>query len=138
MGSFDLLRHSSSVEPNEPGLLVDVTPESARWEFISFAVRRLCAGDRWEGSTGDRETCLVLLSGRFVVTWEPGGSTEATIGPRASVFDGYPHAVYLPPGLRFTVRSAATRFAAAEMPPARSSTSCRRRFRRNASSCVRS
>ena len=69
MGSFDLLRHSSSVEPNEPGLLVDVTPESARWEFISFSVRRLCAGDRWEGSTGDRETCLVLLSGRFVVTW---------------------------------------------------------------------
>jgi len=105
MGSSDLLCRSSRIGPGERGLLVSVTPESARWEFISFAVRRLCAGDRWEGSTGDRETCLVLLSGRFVVTWEPGGSTEATIGPRASVFDGYPHAVYLPPGLRFTVRA---------------------------------
>src|SRR5207245_7691159 len=89
----------------DPGLLVHVTPESARWEFISFAVRRLGAGDRWEGTTGDQEVAVVLLSGHLSVTWDPGGSMEAMLGPRASVFTGYPHAVYLPPGIRFALRA---------------------------------
>jgi 5-deoxy-glucuronate isomerase len=105
MRSSDLLSHSNFVEAGKQGLLVDITPESARWDFISFAVRRLATGDRWEGSTGDQETCLVLLSGKCAVTWEPGGGREVVIGPRASVFSSYPHAVYLPPDVRFALRA---------------------------------
>ena len=97
----------------------------------------------------------MLLRGEFE-RW-PGGSHR--IGPRADVFAAYPHAVYLPAGVRFvsglgglgnrrlprlvTVRpeklglaprvigraTAATRFAAAATRRGRSSTSCRRRFR---------
>src|SRR5206468_7991325 len=105
MGCSDLLWHSNRLEAGTPGVLVDITAASARWDFISFAVRRIGAGDRWEGSTGDQEACLVLLSGQFGVSWEPGGGKEVVIGPRPSVFSSYPHAVYLPPDVRFVLRA---------------------------------
>jgi 5-deoxy-glucuronate isomerase len=107
MSSSDLLCHSNQLEPGKPGLLMSVTPQSARWEFISFAVRRLATGDEWTGSTAGQERCLVLLSGQFSVTWSSGGATAAVIGPRTSVFSSYPHAVYLPPGVCFAVRAQA-------------------------------
>ena len=93
----------------------------------------------------------MLLRGSFDISWK-GASHR--IGPRADVFSGYPHAVYLPARTPFRVvaqrrlrarrlpravrgkpsrrassgpRTAATRFAAAATRRARSSTSCRRR-----------
>jgi 5-deoxy-glucuronate isomerase len=105
MSATDLLRRPTPLGPGEGGLLIDLTPASAGWEFISFAVRRLAAGTGWEGQTGDHEVCFVLLSGAFRIAWEPGGSPERLIGPRESVFTSYPHAVYLPPGVTFSMRS---------------------------------
>jgi 5-deoxy-glucuronate isomerase len=107
MGATDLLCHSSTLGAGEPGVLVDVTPESAGWEFISFAVRRLAAGEVWQGTTGDREACFVLLSGQFRAAWDPGGANDVIVGPRASVFASYPHALYLPPGVGFTLHADA-------------------------------
>ena len=60
---------------------------------IRFGVRQLAAGATWQDQTGDHELCLVLLAGEATVTWD-GGKTTHTLGPRASVFEGYPHAVY--------------------------------------------
>jgi 5-deoxy-glucuronate isomerase len=105
MSAADLLRRSKRLGSDSSGTLIEVTPQTAGWEFISFAVRRLAQDAVWESSTGGQEVCLVLLSGAFRVTWEPGGSTERLIGPRASVFSSYPHAVYLPPGVKFSVRA---------------------------------
>jgi 5-deoxy-glucuronate isomerase len=119
MRASDLLLHSNALESGASGVLLDVTPESAGWEFISFAVRRLVSGETWKGTTGDHEACFVLLSGQCRAAWEPGGTDEATIGPRASVFASYPHALYLPPGVRFTLRAdAVTEIADCRAPSA--------------------
>jgi 5-deoxy-glucuronate isomerase len=78
-----------------------VTPESAGWKYVGFEVRRLKRGARFEEPTGDRELCAVLLSGSADVNdW-------SRVGGRASVFDGPPDAVYLPPHerLRFEATS---------------------------------
>jgi 5-deoxy-glucuronate isomerase len=118
MKRSDLLRHSSVSAADRSGVLVDVTPQSAGWEFISFAVRRLAAGEQLDGATGAQEICLVLLSGHCRVSWN--GGEEARLGPRASVFENYPHAVYLPPGVRFTVRAdAVTELADCRVPSER-------------------
>jgi 5-deoxy-glucuronate isomerase len=96
-----LLFHSRRLPPDTSGVLLEVTPEQAGWAMIHFAVRQLAAGGRWQADTGDREHCLVLLSGHARVRWADGDWRE--LGPRASVFEGYPHAVYLPARTRFEV-----------------------------------
>jgi 5-deoxy-glucuronate isomerase len=95
----DALFRPRPVGAGESGVLLEVTPATAGWQFISFAVRRLAPGAVIEGETGDQEACLVLLRGRARVAWN--GRAEQVLGPRASVFHSYPHAVYLPAGTRF-------------------------------------
>jgi 5-deoxy-glucuronate isomerase len=82
--------------------LISITPRRAGWRYISFSVRQLEPGRDWRGSTTTEELCLVLLEGRCDIDWVDG---RAELGPRASVFGGYPHALYLPRGSRFTVRA---------------------------------
>ena len=108
MSGPDLLRRPNPVEPECSGVLVEITPASAGWEFISFAVRRVAATESWTGHSGAQEIALVLLSGHCHITWNGTHRGEATIGPRISVFHSYPHAVYLPPGIQFTVHAAVT------------------------------
>jgi len=67
----------------------EVTPKSAGWRYLSFAVR----SGGFATDSGEYELALVALSGRFQVTSDDG-SWE--IGERAHVFDGMPYALYLP------------------------------------------
>jgi 5-deoxy-glucuronate isomerase len=67
---------------------VSVTPQSAGWTYVGFEVRRL--EGRHEGLEEERETCVVLLSGSCSLM----GLGDAS---RASVFDGPPTALYVPP-----------------------------------------
>jgi len=106
MAARPLLLKSRALGPSEPGVLVDVTPASAGWEYIRFTVRRLVPGIEWHGKTKDDECCLVLLSGTCNVRWI--GQEPVTLGPRASVFSSYPHAVYLPAGQTFSVEASET------------------------------
>jgi 5-deoxy-glucuronate isomerase len=80
-----------------------VTPRKAGWEYIRFSVRRIVPGTSWRGKTDREECCLVLLNGTCSVTWD---DETVTLGPRPSVFASYPHAVYLPPGRRFSVEAS--------------------------------
>jgi 5-deoxy-glucuronate isomerase len=66
-----------------------VTTESAGWTYVGFSVHRL--GGRLERVENGREACVVLLSGSCSFM----GLGEAS---RASVFDGPPTALYVPPG----------------------------------------
>jgi 5-deoxy-glucuronate isomerase len=77
-----------------------VTPESARWRYLSFSVRT----GPFEGSTGADEVALVALGGRFRVTAD-GESWE--LGGRESVFAGMPWALYLPRDTPYTVEGIA-------------------------------
>src|SRR5262249_45414909 len=96
---------SRRVPAGHSAATIAVTPARARWEFISFAVRRLARGDSWTAATGKQEMCVVLLSGACRAEWTTlaGASGRGTLGPRASVFDAYPHALYVPRGSKITL-----------------------------------
>lgn len=91
----------ASHEPDAGGELVAVTSEQAGWRDLCFAARRLPAGGRFDGATGASELALVLLGGRATV--ESSAGRWEGIGKRRNVFDGMPFALYLPPGVAYTV-----------------------------------
>ncbi len=98
-GADLLVRPASS--PQDPDLLLSITPERAGWDYISFQVRRLAAGATWSFATGEHELALVNLSGRYRVESSRGRWTG--IGGRGDVFAGAAHALYLPRRTEFTV-----------------------------------
>ena len=53
--------------PDRDGQVLSVTPESAGWRYVGFEVFRLQPGQELQRSTGDREVCAVILSGRSAV-----------------------------------------------------------------------
>src|ERR687896_1172309 len=93
---------SRALAAGESGALLEVTRHGAGWQYLGFAVRQLAADHSWSGESGDDEVCIVLLEGTCEASWPEGA---ARLGPRRDVFSGYPHALYLPPGVRFTVHA---------------------------------
>jgi 5-deoxy-glucuronate isomerase len=71
-------------------------------EYVGFAVYRLSLGETLPVAAGDKELCLVLLSGRIGLKGEAPGQGAFdwdNLGDRQSVFeDKSPFAAYLPPG----------------------------------------
>jgi 5-deoxy-glucuronate isomerase len=96
---------SLRVRPHPPradGTVLEVTPASAGWSHVGFAVVRLAAGQSHEGIAQGRETCLVVVSGSATV--EAGEQRFDGIGGRASPFeDRAPGAVYVPAGTGYSV-----------------------------------
>ena len=80
--------------PAADGLVHSVTPESAGWGHVGFAVYQLRPGMRVERVGNDQEHCLVILSGTCTV--EAGPEIFRSIGGRESPFKGKPTAVYIP------------------------------------------
>jgi len=68
--------------------------QSFGFEYLSFRVQRLAAGESTSASTAGRELGLVLLGGRCSVRSSRG--TWNGIGRRPNVFRGMPYALYLP------------------------------------------
>ena len=93
---------SRSLGPNESGVLVELTPSDAGWQYVGFAVRQIASGSAWDSETRGDEVCLVLLEGTCRVRWDEG---EERLGPRRDVFSGYPHALYMPPGVAFEIKA---------------------------------
>lgn len=100
---------------NEHDVVVQVTPASAGWQFLSFAVRRLAANADWETTTGEQEMAVVVLGGRVQVR---SGTNEWQLGERPNVFAGPPHALYLPRriGVTFSAPDGPCVFAVARAP----------------------
>jgi 5-deoxy-glucuronate isomerase len=73
-----------------------VTPESAGWKYVGFEV----ATASFEGATGERELCIVVLSGGCTIQSEHG---SWTLDGRADPFSGPPDAAYLPPATRYVL-----------------------------------
>jgi len=91
-------------EPDAEGHVLGVTPESAGWRHVGFDVYRLKPGQELARDTGEREVCLVLVTGRAHVS--AGGSRFENLGQRMSVFeDQGPYAVYVPGGAAFEVEA---------------------------------
>lgn len=104
------LIHSERLPPDQSGVLLSLPRAQAGWEWMSFSVRRLAPGDAWQGQTEGEEAVWVVLGGRGLADW---GEGPIPIGERAHVFEGFPYALYLPPGLRVRLE-AKTRCEVAE------------------------
>ena len=65
--------------------IVNVTPERAGWTYVGFRALRLATGETESLNTGDKELCLVVLSGTVDVTVQ--GQRFAGLGasPRAAL-----------------------------------------------------
>jgi 5-deoxy-glucuronate isomerase len=83
------------------GLITEVTPESAGWTYVGFALHRLDAGEAVAAQTRMREVCLVVVSGKARLTID--GKDFGEIGGRMSPFDGPPWAAYAPAGSAYSV-----------------------------------
>ena len=83
------------------GQFLSITPESAGWEHIHFDAIRMKAGESMEFASPEAEVGLVMLSGVVDVKSNRGEWTD--IGERMSVFEGLPHALYLPRATSFVV-----------------------------------
>ncbi len=88
-------------DSRDTDLILEVTPQSAGWEYISFQARRLDEGKTWSFDTGENEFAFVNLSGRYRVDSNRG--SWAGIGGREDVFSGGAHALYLPRRSSLTV-----------------------------------
>jgi 5-deoxy-glucuronate isomerase len=100
----ELLVHPSPT-PEPDGTLLRVTPESAGWGHVGFEVLALAgAGAQAQRDTGDRELCVVVVSGTVHVTSAHGRWRD--LGGRPDPWSGAPDAAYLPPGTQVTVEAA--------------------------------
>jgi 5-deoxy-glucuronate isomerase len=83
------------LKPNRAGGPVHrVTPASAGWTYVGFAVHDLSPGGTLSAETGDQEICLVVIAGRVRVV--AAGIDFGVIGERDNVFEGSPWSVYVP------------------------------------------
>jgi 5-deoxy-glucuronate isomerase len=73
---------------------VDIAPETACWQYVSFAVYQLNRGQTLRGAADGRETALVVLSG--IGRAELNGQSVGQFGERLSVFENKAsYALYL-------------------------------------------
>src|SRR5260370_11446357 len=99
------LVHARSLHREQGGELLHLPRQKARWEWMSFFVRRLLPGEVYQANTDGEEAAFVLLGGGCLADW---GQGTQRIGKRKNVFDGFPFAVYLPSGknVSFAAESA--------------------------------
>lgn len=74
-----------------------ITPETAGWRYVGFALHRLRPGERISGATGDREALFVMVEGK--ARFQAAGQDWGTLGERMDVFERIaPHSLYVPNG----------------------------------------
>jgi 5-deoxy-glucuronate isomerase len=91
MPSKLLVRPTDSAD----GVRHKITPESAGWTYVGFESRAIDKSGCATLNTGEREICVVVLTGKARVTAD--GFDSGVIGERADVFSGLPWSVYAPP-----------------------------------------
>lgn len=89
--------------PANDGTVIDITPESAGWQYVGFRVVTLKAGQDYQHVETGREACIVVLTGTVNIT--AAGETFADLGGRDTVFDGEAISVYLPAGTDYAVNA---------------------------------
>jgi 5-deoxy-glucuronate isomerase len=93
--------HLRQSAPDRRHRVLHITPESADWDYVGFDLHRLAAGETTEAEPGDREVCIVFVSGRGSA--EADGQPLGSLGERMSPFDGRPWSLYVPAGGRWRI-----------------------------------
>jgi 5-deoxy-glucuronate isomerase len=79
----------------ECGKVHDITPTSAGWRYVGFALYRLREGEVAADATGASEVILVVVEGK--AAFEAAGKDWGVLGERMDVFEKTPpHCLYLP------------------------------------------
>jgi 5-deoxy-glucuronate isomerase len=76
------------------GRVSHVTPASAGWTYVGFDLHRLKPGETVSAAAGDREVCLVFVTGKGEA--KAAGKEFGLLGERMSPFEGKPWSVYVP------------------------------------------
>ncbi len=93
---------SGPIRPADgPGTLLDITPESAGWSNVAFAIHDVRAGAPFRGGSSDRETAIVTIEGAGRVLVD-GLTVDVA---RTSVFEQVGRIVYVPPGVDVTIET---------------------------------
>ena len=83
------------------GRVTHVTPQSAGWTYVGFDLHRLKPGETVSDATGNREVCLVFVTGKG--TAKAAGEDFGLLGERMSPFEGKPWSVYVPQATNWSV-----------------------------------
>jgi 5-deoxy-glucuronate isomerase len=83
------------------GTIMEVGQKRSGFDYVTFEVRRIKAGESFEGSTDSDELAIVTLGGIFQAQSSHGN--WMSIGGRANVFSGKAWTLYLSVNTRFTV-----------------------------------
>jgi 5-deoxy-glucuronate isomerase len=103
-----LLRRPATSDRRD-GAVHRITPATAGWRHVSFAVHRLAPGQGFERAPDGQEVCVVIAEGSAGVV--AGAQRWSSLGSRTGIFDGPPApAVLVTPGeaIAITAESAAT------------------------------
>lgn len=88
--------------PETDGQFQHITPQNAGWSYVGFDAYQLREGDSINLASGDRELCLVIVSGKM--DFQSDANTFENIGDRMSPFERKkPYAVYVSNATSFTV-----------------------------------
>ena len=100
----------------EPGFAAAVRADGHPLSLLEFGVLQLTPTNPVTTLMfPDREAVLLLLEGAATVR---GGKQGGDVGPRGSVFDDLPWAVYIPPGVALEVRGRESMLAVVATAPA--------------------
>jgi 5-deoxy-glucuronate isomerase len=94
------------VRPSNGGdnYLHRVTRKSAGWRYVGFATCALKEGGTTRLNTETDELCVVMLAGKARV--RSADFDSGIVGERASVFEGLPWSVYVPPKREVVIEAA--------------------------------
>ena len=86
------------------GKVHQISPESAGWRYVGFALYRLRAGETAAEATGANEVILVMVEGRAKIAGADRDWGE--LGERMDVFEkSPPHCLYLPNGSEWSLEA---------------------------------
>lgn len=81
----------------ETGQSINITPQSAGWQYVGFEVIKLRKSEATRQDTAHNEVAVVILSG--IVSVRTKQQSWSSIGERMSVFEKIaPYTVYVPAG----------------------------------------
>ncbi len=79
------------------------TPPYNPCKLLDFGFLKLAKDETYRAESGKREILAVLLGGK--ATFEVNGKRLEHVGGRPNVFNGKPHSVYIPSGVKFSIHS---------------------------------
>ena len=82
-------------------LLIDVSPDSADWEYLHFQVIKLKVGEEFDRASEGQEIALVPLQGSATLSVDD----QSWQTSRKSVFSQMPDVLYIPPNKRLHVKA---------------------------------